>query len=54
MKKEYKKPELESIEIVTGCMMALSDNLKYSGEEADANKEVLSKKQQGNWGNIWK
>lgn len=54
MKKEYKKPISEIIDIHTDNILAVSNGLKYTEEEADSDYGVLTKKQQGEWGNIWK
>lgn len=51
--KNYEKPNAFVISIATSGIIATSD-LKYSGESADKNYEVLGGKHRGEWGNIWK
>lgn len=52
MKKDYLKPEFSVINIQPQTMIA--ESLKYSDENADKDIEVLSGKQRGDWGNLWK
>ena len=51
--KNYEKPNAFVISIATNGIIATSD-LKYSGESADKNYDVLSGKHRGQWGDVWK
>ena len=51
MKKIYIIPALNIVEI--HCETLIADSLKFRSGEVSEENNVLSKENQGSWGNIW-
>ena len=51
--KEYKKPMVTEIEMSSQGFIATS-GLRYTNESAENEYEVLSGKNRGEWGSLWK
>ncbi|MBO5135302.1 MAG: hypothetical protein J6C15_09155 [Bacteroidaceae bacterium] len=52
MKKDYLRPEVEIIDIITSTLMSTSPgNTEIPG--GNTGGEILSNEHRGEWGNIW-
>ena len=52
MKKMYVKPVMESMDVETADMLAVS-SLEYTSDKASNEHEALSNDRRGGWGDLW-